>query len=341
MEAQVERVQHEAAAGDAEVRLQVLIVVPCKRRHAVAGLEAELPERDGELLRPARHVAVGVAVEALVGQAGDDLLVAEERLRAPQQRRERQLESPSSGPSRHLSSGHGLAVAQVVRVNELAVALDVAVLAADDEEHEVVVAGVRHLPRRRRLDVARARPGRAIRSSPSTSKRAVPASARSRARPGRRDSGRPRRCRAGTRSRSTPNAVTPSGCRSCESRIRRRARRSSRSCVPLPTSGRGAGKPMRLGPPFPRGSELVSEWGLAAALRWTRARQGRRERPYQADTGATEDAASRRPARRGGSAPHSETSSVASKSRRTIRRSRSGAGSRSSLARSFASRPTR
>jgi len=57
-----------------------------------AGLEALLLQRDRELLRAPRHVGVRVAVEALVGEPGDDLLVAEERLRAPQERRKRQLE---------------------------------------------------------------------------------------------------------------------------------------------------------------------------------------------------------------------------------------------------------
>src|SRR5204862_5211524 len=47
-----------------------------------------------------------------------------------------------------------LAPREVVRVDEVAVALDVAALAADDEQDQVVVAGVRELARRRRLDVA-------------------------------------------------------------------------------------------------------------------------------------------------------------------------------------------
>ena len=42
VQAQVERVQHEAAARDAEVRLVVLVVVPAERRDAVAALEPEL-----------------------------------------------------------------------------------------------------------------------------------------------------------------------------------------------------------------------------------------------------------------------------------------------------------
>ena len=51
MQAQVQRVQDEAAARDAEVRLEMLVVVPAERRDAVAALEPELLQRDGELPR--------------------------------------------------------------------------------------------------------------------------------------------------------------------------------------------------------------------------------------------------------------------------------------------------
>src|SRR5262249_59750539 len=60
--------------------------------------------------------------------------------------------SPSSGPSRR-ASAHGLTLGEIVVVHEVAVTLDVAALAADDEDHEVAVARVRELARRRRLDV--------------------------------------------------------------------------------------------------------------------------------------------------------------------------------------------
>ena len=92
MQAEVERVEREPAARDPEVALHVLVVVPAQRGNAVAALEAESLQRDRELLRPPREVAVAVAVEALVGEAGDDLLVAEVRLGAPEQVRQRQLE---------------------------------------------------------------------------------------------------------------------------------------------------------------------------------------------------------------------------------------------------------
>ena len=92
MEAQIERVQHETSARNAEVRLQMLVVVPAQRRNAVTALEAHLSKRNRKLFRAARHVGVGVAVERLVGQTGNDLLLPEVRLRALQQRRNRQRE---------------------------------------------------------------------------------------------------------------------------------------------------------------------------------------------------------------------------------------------------------
>ena len=69
VEAEVERVEDEAAARDAEVRLVVLVVVPAERRDAVAALEPGLLQRDRELPRAAQRLAVGRAVEALVGHA--------------------------------------------------------------------------------------------------------------------------------------------------------------------------------------------------------------------------------------------------------------------------------
>jgi len=92
MEAQVERVQDEATARDTEVRLEVLVVVPAERGDAVTALEAKLAQCQRELPRAARHVGIRVTVERPVRQARDDLLLAEVRLRAPQQGRNRQRE---------------------------------------------------------------------------------------------------------------------------------------------------------------------------------------------------------------------------------------------------------
>jgi hypothetical protein len=49
VEAQVQRVQDEPAAGNPEVGLEVLVVVPAERRHAVAALQPQLLQPDGEL----------------------------------------------------------------------------------------------------------------------------------------------------------------------------------------------------------------------------------------------------------------------------------------------------
>ena len=89
---QVERVQDEAAARDAEVRLVMLVVVPAQGCNAVATLEPELLQRHRELPRACHRLAVVGAMERLVGAARDDLAVAEECLRPPQQVRQRQLE---------------------------------------------------------------------------------------------------------------------------------------------------------------------------------------------------------------------------------------------------------
>ena len=51
VQSQVERVQDEAAARDAEIRLVMLVVVPAERRDAVAALEPEPLQRDRERAR--------------------------------------------------------------------------------------------------------------------------------------------------------------------------------------------------------------------------------------------------------------------------------------------------
>ena len=89
---QIQRVQHEAAAGDPEVRLVVLVVVPAERCDPVAAFESELLQRDRELLGTPHRVAVRRAVEALVGQARDDLAAREVQLRALEDVRQRELE---------------------------------------------------------------------------------------------------------------------------------------------------------------------------------------------------------------------------------------------------------
>jgi hypothetical protein len=58
-------------------------------------------------------------------------------------------------------------------------------------------------------------------------------------------------------------------------------------------------------------AELPSEWSPVERRMLDDARQGRRERPYQVDMGATEDAASRRPGPHIDMAAHFEGSSEA------------------------------
>ena len=69
MEAQVERVQHEPAARDAEVGLVVDVVVPAQRCDAVAAFEAELLQPDRERACTAAGLGVLRPVEAPVGHS--------------------------------------------------------------------------------------------------------------------------------------------------------------------------------------------------------------------------------------------------------------------------------
>jgi hypothetical protein len=92
VQAQVQRVRDHAADRDADVGLEVLVMVPAEGPDTVAVLQAELvAERGGELARTRRELGVGVAMPAAVGQSRDDLPVAEELLAAPQDRRHVQL----------------------------------------------------------------------------------------------------------------------------------------------------------------------------------------------------------------------------------------------------------
>ena len=50
VQAEVQRVRDEAAGGRADVRLEVLVVVPHQRGDAVAVVEPEAAQRDGEAL---------------------------------------------------------------------------------------------------------------------------------------------------------------------------------------------------------------------------------------------------------------------------------------------------
>ena len=87
VQAEVQRVRDHPAHGDADVGLEVLVVVPGEGADAVAVLQAELVAQGGrETARARRELGIGVAMPALVGKARDDLPVAEELLAAPQDR---------------------------------------------------------------------------------------------------------------------------------------------------------------------------------------------------------------------------------------------------------------
>src|SRR5690606_5007561 len=77
--------------GDAEVALEVRVVVPAERGHALARPQAGRLERGGQAPGAAVEVGEAVAGEGLVGQAGDDLGFGVELAGALQQviRRER------------------------------------------------------------------------------------------------------------------------------------------------------------------------------------------------------------------------------------------------------------
>ena len=92
MQPGVEGVQHGPRARDAEVRFEVLVGVPAERADPVARLEPEFIQGYGELLRAGDEVREGVAVEGLVGAAGDYFAVTVELLRPPQDVGKRELE---------------------------------------------------------------------------------------------------------------------------------------------------------------------------------------------------------------------------------------------------------
>ena len=91
VQAEVQGVRDEAAHRRADVRLEVLVVVPHERRDAVAVLEAETAQRDREPLRARREVGVRVPVPALVREPRDDLALGVELVAAAEDRRDVQL----------------------------------------------------------------------------------------------------------------------------------------------------------------------------------------------------------------------------------------------------------
>src|SRR5262249_24032190 len=90
MKAKVERVQHRARQRDAEVGLEVLIMIPAERGDAVTRLDASLLERTGKAAGSDREVADGVPMQRLVRAPRDDLTSREHSFRVPEDRRQRQ-----------------------------------------------------------------------------------------------------------------------------------------------------------------------------------------------------------------------------------------------------------
>ena len=76
---QVQRVHHAAGSRNAEVALQVRMVVPAQRGHAVAALQAQLEQRGGQRARARGVFAIAVAPQRFVGQSRDDLVACEDR----------------------------------------------------------------------------------------------------------------------------------------------------------------------------------------------------------------------------------------------------------------------
>jgi hypothetical protein len=91
MQAQVQRVQDRADGRDAEIRFQMLVVIPPQSSDAVSGSHAEILQRHRELLRARDHVAVAVAMDAAIGKATDDLDLGGKRFRAPHDGGNREL----------------------------------------------------------------------------------------------------------------------------------------------------------------------------------------------------------------------------------------------------------
>jgi len=69
----VDGVADRADPGNAVVELEVPISVPGERRDAIADAHAELLECLAELFRAGFEITIGVAVQPVLGRAGDDL----------------------------------------------------------------------------------------------------------------------------------------------------------------------------------------------------------------------------------------------------------------------------
>ena len=78
VEAKVQRVEDATRSWNAEVGLQVGVVVPHERRHAITAVEARREKSLAQGPGPTLNVRVGVPPERLVGFLGNDLDPGEE-----------------------------------------------------------------------------------------------------------------------------------------------------------------------------------------------------------------------------------------------------------------------
>ena len=103
-QAQVQRVHHAAGGRNAEVALQVRVVVPGQRGHALALLQAQPLKRRGQRAGAPVPLPVAVPHQRLVRPPRDDLVAGEDRARALQQMVERQRHVHHGGLHRGVSS---------------------------------------------------------------------------------------------------------------------------------------------------------------------------------------------------------------------------------------------
>ena len=89
-QAQVERVHHAACSRDAEIALQVRVVVPAQRGHAFAFLQAHVLQGLRQLARALVKRAIAVLAQRLVGQARDDFVAGKQSARTFEQVVQRQ-----------------------------------------------------------------------------------------------------------------------------------------------------------------------------------------------------------------------------------------------------------
>ena len=77
-QAQIERVQHAARAGDAEIGFEMRVVIPGQRADAVAALKPGFLQRLRQQARAAVKIGISVGVQRLVRHPRDDLDLAVE-----------------------------------------------------------------------------------------------------------------------------------------------------------------------------------------------------------------------------------------------------------------------